>query len=103
ASPMGVPSMFSNEQASGVPSQPAQGTIPGSYAGNYTAYPNSGPNMQNPYIANQGQPMPQQPPVSVMQTGTFQGGQNSQAYPAGANARPGKRSFLDTIREWFHL
>ena len=98
ASPMTTP------MGAGVASQPGQGTIPGSYAGNYAnAYPNSGPNMQNPYIANQGQPTPQQPPASVMQTGAFQGGQNSPAYPAGASARPGKRSFLDTIREWFHL
>jgi hypothetical protein len=75
--------------------QPVQGTIPGSYGGNY---PTGDPNMQSPFIANQGQPAFQQPPSSV-------GGQNSPAYPAGANAgaRPGKRSFLDTIREWFHL
>lgn len=107
-SPMSAPSAFNNEQAvpsgAGIAPQPAQGTIPGSYAGSYAnAYPNSGgPNM-NPSIANQGQSLPQQPPASVMQTGAYQGGQNGAAYPAGANARPGKRSFLDTIREWFHL
>jgi len=84
--------------------QPAQGTIPGSYPGNYAnAYPNSGTDVQAPYVANQGQPMPQQPPASVMQTGTLQGGQNGPAYSGGASARQGKRSFLDTIREWFHL
>lgn len=103
-SPMAVPSAFNNEQSvppgAGVAPRPAQGTIPASYAGNYaSAYPNSGPIMPNPYIANQGQSAPQQPPASVMQTG----GQNSPAYAAGANTRPGKRSFLDTIREWFHL
>lgn len=108
ASPMAAPSMLNNEQAvppgAGVAPWPAQGTIPGSYAGNYAnANPNSGPMMQNPYVAQQGQSMPPQSPSSVMQAGTFQGGQNSQAYAAGASARPGKRSFLDTIREWFHL
>ena len=108
ASPMATPSTFNNGQAmppgAGVAPRPAQGAIPASYAGNYAnAYPNSGLDMQNPYIANQGQSAPQQPPASVMQTGTFQGGQNSPAYPADASARPGKRSFLDTIREWFHL
>ena len=108
ASPMAAPPVFNNGQAvppgAGVAPQAVQGTMPGSYAGNYAnAYQNSGPNAQNPYIANQGQPIPQQPPASVMQSGAFQGGQSSAAYPASANARPGKRSFLDTIREWFHL
>lgn len=108
ASPMAAPSTFNSGQAvppgAGLAPQPAQGTIPGSYAGNNTnVYQAGGPNAQNPYIANQGQPVPGQPPASVMQTGAFQGGQNSAAYPAGANTRPGKRSFLDTIREWFHL
>lgn len=108
ASPMAPPSAFNNEQAmpfgAGAAPQAAQGSIPGSYAGNYSgAYQNGGPHMQNPYIANQGQPVPQQPSASVMHTGAFQSGQNSPAYPEGANARPVKRSFLDTIREWFHL
>ena len=107
-SPLAAPPMFNNEQAvppgAGAIPQPTQQTIPGSYAGNYaSAYPGSGPNMQNPSIANQGQPLPQQPPASVMQTGAYQGGQHGPAYHGGANTRPGKRSFLDTIREWFHL
>lgn len=93
-SPMAMPA------GAGFAPQPAQGTIPGSYA---NTYPNSGPDVQAPYVANQGQPMPQQPPASVMQTGTLQGGQNGPAYSGGVSARQGKRSFLDTIREWFHL
>jgi hypothetical protein len=106
ASPMARPSVFNNEQAmpsgvAGAAPQAAQGAMPGSYAGNYTnAYQNSYPNTQNPYTANQGQPMPQQPPVAAMQPGAFNAGQGSLA---SANAKPGKRSFLDTIREWFHL
>lgn len=101
ASPLAAPAGFNNLQA--MP-QPAQGSIPGSYPGTYAgAFPTSGPQMQNPYIANQGQPLPQQPSASVMQTGAFQSGQLGPANAAGANARPGKRSFLDTIREWFHF
>lgn len=104
ASPMATPSAFGNGQAVPPGIQPAQGTVPGSYGGNYAnAYPNSGQNMQTPYVANQGQPVLQQPPASVMQSGALQGGQNNPAYSGGASARPGKRSFLDTIREWFHL
>jgi len=38
-----------------------------------------------------------------MQPGTFNAGQGSPVNPASANAKSGKRSFLDTIREWFHL
>jgi hypothetical protein len=77
--------------------------MPGGYAGNYPhVYPNNNPNMQNPYVANQGQPVPQQPPAIVMQAGGLPYGQNSSPNPENANARPGKRSFLDTIREWFH-
>lgn len=106
ASPMAVPPVFNNEQAMpsgfvGAASQPAQGTMPGSYTGNYTnAYQNSYPNTQNPYAANQGQPM--QPAVATMRPGAFNAGQDSLANPASANAKSGKRSFLDTIREWFH-
>jgi hypothetical protein len=98
-----APPVFNNEQAmpsgiAGAAPQAAQGTIPGSYAGSYTN--NAYQNTQNPYAANQGQPMPQQPPIADMQSGAFNAGQGSQT---SANAKSGKRSFLDTIREWFHL
>ena len=104
ASPMAAQPVFYNEQA--MPSgaagaaQPAQGTMPGSYS---NTYQNGNPNMQNPYTANQSQPLPRQSPAAAMQPGAFNSGQGSPVYPAGANARTGKRSFLDTIREWFHL
>ncbi len=103
ASPMAAPPVFNNEQAmasgfAGAAPQSAQETIPGSYAGNNAN--NAYQNTQNPYTANAGQPMPQQPPVAAMQPGAFNTGQGS---PVNTNARPGKRSFLDTIREWFHL
>ena len=89
---MAVPPVLNNEQAmpSGVASQPVQGMMPGSYAGNYAnnAYQNVNPAMQNPYTPNKSQPL---------QPGAINTGQGS------APARMGKRSFLDTIREWFHL
>ncbi len=90
ASPMAAPPVLNGEQA-----------MAGSYANN--VFQNSYPNMQNPYTSIQGQPMPQQTqtPVATMQPGTFNGGQGVPA--SSANAKPGKRSFLDTIREWFHL
>ncbi|MGH2496974.1 MAG: hypothetical protein ACRDIV_19920, partial [Ktedonobacteraceae bacterium] len=74
----------------GIPVAPsAQGSVPGGYAGSYNnAY-------QNPYAANPGNSQGQQMP------GAFNGGQGVPGTPA--NAKPGKRSFLDTIREWFHL
>ena len=101
-----LPSVFNSEpgQPSGMAtpaSQTGQGSMPGAYAGNNynNAYQNSYPNMQNPYAANPannaGQSMPQQTP------GTFNSGQGVPTSSAGA--KPGKRSFLDTIREWFHL
>lgn len=78
-----------------VPQTPQQGTMPGSRADNYTnAYQNNYPNTQNPYAANQAQ---------SMQPGAFNAGQGSPMNSTSANAKPGKRSFLDTIREWFHL
>jgi hypothetical protein len=90
ASPMAAPPAFNSGQ--GVPSGALPPVAQGSYASNYTNQ-NSYPNAQNSYYApNQGQPMPQQP-------GASNAGQNS---PTSANAKPGKRSFLDTIREWFH-
>lgn len=101
-----APPVFNNEQAmpsglTGVAPQSAQGTIPGSYAGAYANNMNQNgyPNIQNPYAANQDQPMPH--PVATMQPGVFNAA--GQGNPASANAKPGKRSFLDTIREWFHL
>ena len=96
APPMAAPPVFNNGLAmpSGAVPQATQGTMPGSYADNYSnAYQSSYPNTQNPYTANQGQPM---------QPGAFNAGQDSPVNPASANAKPGKRSFLDTIREWFH-
>jgi hypothetical protein len=103
--PMAAPPVFNNEQAmaSGFAGAVPQGTIPGSYAGNYTnnAYQNSYPNTQNPYTANSGQLMPH--PVAAMQPGASNAGQGIPVNSASANVKPGKRSFLDTIREWFHL
>lgn len=98
-----APPVFNNglSMPPGAVPQSAQGTMPGSYAGDYTnTYQNSYPNTQNPYAANQGQQMP--PPVAAMQPGAFNAGQDNPVNPASANAKPGKRSFLDTIREWFH-
>jgi hypothetical protein len=90
-------SLYAAQPASqmGAPSGAFPQAAQGSYTGNYTgsASQNSYPNTQNPYYAaNQGQPVPQQPEA-------FNAGQNN---PTSANAKPGKRSFLDTIREWFH-
>ncbi|HEU0001503.1 MAG TPA: hypothetical protein VFQ36_11415 [Ktedonobacteraceae bacterium] len=91
APPMASPPAFNSGQ--GIPiAQTAQGAMPGGYAGSYnSAYQNA----QNPYAANasnnQGQQMP----------GAYNGGQGVPGNPA--NGKSGKRSFLDTIREWFHL
>ena len=97
----GAPSSFAS-QPPAAPQSPAPGTMPGGYAGNYQ---NSYQNPQTPYASypgsNQGQYMPQQNPVAAMQPGAFNGGQGVSTNQAGA--KPGKRSFLDTIREWFHL
>ena len=97
----GAPSGFAG-QPPAAPQSPAPGTMPGGYAGNYQ---NSYQNPQTPYASypgsNQGQYMPQQNPVAAMQPGAFNGGQGVSTNQAGA--KPGKRSFLDTIREWFHL
>ncbi|HKV57394.1 MAG TPA: zinc ribbon domain-containing protein [Ktedonobacteraceae bacterium] len=87
-----APPAFNSGQ--GIPAaQPAQGTGPGGYAGSYTN--NAYQNPQNPYAANPGNNQGQQMP------GAFNAGQGVPGNPA--NAKPGKRSFLDTIREWFHL
>jgi hypothetical protein len=88
---MASPSVFNSEQ--GIPSGSimpvpphVQGTMPGGYAGNYNnAY-------QNPYATN--------PANNAGQPGAFNTGQG--VATNSANAKPGKRSFLDTIREWFH-
>ena len=97
----GAPSGFVSQPPS-APQSPAPGTMPGGYAGNYQ---NSYQNAQSPYAtypgSNQAQQMPQQNPVASMQPGAFNGGQGVSTNQAGA--KPGKRSFLDTIREWFHL
>lgn len=102
--PLVSPSIYNNEQGApsdfaGSPTQSpqpsAQGTMPGGYAGS-NQYANQ--NAPNPYAAysgtNQAQQMPQQP-------GAFNGGQGVQM--SQSSAKPGKRSFFDTIREWFHL
>lgn len=86
--PVASPSIFNNEQ--GLPA--AQGAMPGGYAGNLN---NGYQNMQNPYTANPGNNQGQQMP------GVYNAGQGVPAN--SANGKSGKRSFLDTIREWFHL
>jgi hypothetical protein len=104
SSSMYAPPMSNGEQ--GMPSGvvgplSAQGTMPGGYAGNYQ---NGYQDAQNLYAAypggNQGQQM-QQPPMAGAQPGAFNGGQGVPM--SQSSAKPGKRSFLDTIREWFHL
>ncbi len=101
ASPRGSQPVLNNGLAmpsGALPQVPQQGAMPGSHADTYSnAYQSGYPNMQNPYAANQAQPA--QPAAAAMQPGAFNGGQGG---PASANAKPGKRSFLDTIREWFH-
>jgi hypothetical protein len=93
----GAPSGFVG-QPPAAPQSPAPGTMPGGYAGNYQ---NSYQNAQSPYATYPGSNQAQQNPVAAMQPGPFNGGQCVSTNQAGA--KPGKRSFLDTIREWFHL
>ncbi len=93
----GAPSGFAR-QPHAAPQSPAPGTMPGGYAGNYQ---NSYQNAQSPYATYPGSNQAQQNPVAAMQPGAFNGGQGVSTNQAGA--KPGKRSFLDTIREWFHL
>ncbi|HVB74327.1 MAG TPA: hypothetical protein VNE38_12295 [Ktedonobacteraceae bacterium] len=76
-------------------------SMPGGYAGNYQ-------NAQNPYAtypggnqAAQQMPLQQQAQYPANQPGPVNTGQSA---PTNQNdAKAGKRSFLDTIREWFHL
>jgi len=99
--PTGSPSLYGSDQA--MPSgaagtYPGQGMTPGGYAaGGYQAYQGGYQNAQNPYAAYPGGYQAQQIP----QSGPYNAGQNAPMNQAGA--KTGKRSFLDTIREWFHL
>jgi hypothetical protein len=92
-----APSGFAG-QPPAAPQSPAPGTMPGGYAGNFQ---NSYQNAQSPYTTYPGSNQAQQNQVPARQPGAFTSGQGVPTSQAGA--KPGKRSFLDTIREWFHL
>ncbi len=80
------------------PGVPAQGIAPGA-SGDF--YQGVYPNAQNPYGAYPGANQAQQAQNGGIQPGTFNTAQGVPASQSGAKA--GKRSFFDTIREWFHL